>query len=184
MAICRRTFVSGLMGGLAKAAWPAANRPKLFVLVILEQFRPDLFDQLVPVFGSGGFRRLLERGSYFPDCRHGASTFSSTVVATLGTGAWPAQHGIVADSWFDRASSVAVPASGETLQATTLAAQVAADDRNRAYVIGMNASQTGLFAGTSKARLYWRNPRGQFATLGEPDAWLVEFNNARSIENS
>jgi hypothetical protein len=61
---------------------------------------------------------------------------------------------------------------------------VAADPKNRAFVIGMNASQTAMFAGTPKARQYWRNPRGQFTTLGDPPAWLTQFNAAKSIENS
>src|SRR5215472_10245114 len=185
MGICRRDFMRCMAGGLASSLVRGAIiRPKLLVLVVLEQLRGDVLDAMSAQFAPNGFRKILSKGAHFTDCRHLASTFSSSALATLATGAWPAQHGIVADSWFDRSAGVAVPASGETLQATTLAAQVAADSRNRAFVIGMNASQTGLFAGTSKARLYWRNPRGQFATLGEPPAWLVQFNNARSIENS
>jgi hypothetical protein len=126
----------------------------------------------------------MYRGAHFPDCRHLASTFSASSIATLATGAWPGQHGIVADSWFERAGNAVIPASGEALLATTLAAQVAADNRNRTFVIGMNSTQAAMFAGASKVHQYWRNPRGQFATLGEPPAWLAQFNAAKSIENS
>jgi hypothetical protein len=96
-----------------------------------------------------------------------ASTFSATALATLATGAWPAQHGIVADSWYDRAAQNAVPASREALLATTLTAQVAALGRDaRTFAIGMTAAQASMFAGTSTARQFWMDRRGQFTTLG------------------
>jgi hypothetical protein len=98
----------------------------------------------------------------------------------LATGAWPAQHGIVADSWFE--NGAVTPASGESLLATTLTAQIAADSTCRAYVIGMNASQTALFAGTPNARQFFPNPRGQFATLSDPPQWLTDFNAAKPID--
>jgi hypothetical protein len=157
-------------------------RPKLLVLVVLEQIRGDLLEELLPQFGQNGLRKLLYKGAHFPDCRHLASTFTSASLATLATGAWPSEHGIVADTWFDRAAALMVPASAEALLATTLTAQIAADQRCRAYVVGMNGAQTAMFAGTSHARQYWRNPRGQFTTLGEPPSWLVQFNTSKSIE--
>ena len=174
-----------MAGGLAsRLVRGAIIRPKLLVLVVLEQIRGDVLDAISGQLAPNGLRKLLYKGAHFPNCRHLASSFSASSIATLATGTWPAQHGIVADSWFDRAANAAVPASEEALQATTLAAQVASDSRNRAYIIGMSASQTGLFAGKAKARLFWRNPRGQFTTLGDPPAWLVQFNAAKSIENS
>jgi hypothetical protein len=90
----------------------------------------------------------------------------------------------VADSWYDRAAQNTVPASREALLATTLTAQVSALDGDaRAYVIGMTAAQASLFAGTSKAQQYWMDRRGQFTTLGEPPAWLAEFNVQNPLEN-
>jgi len=104
-------------------------------------------------------------------------------MATLATGAWPSQHGIVADSWYDRGAKNPVPASGEALLATTLCAQVAADaTRYRAFVIARDSTQAGLVAGTSQARQFWINPRGEFTTLGNPPDWLVRFNKMNPIE--
>ena len=139
-----------------------------------------VFDQL-----SGGLRQILSKGAHFPDCRHLASTFTSSAITTLATGAWPAQHGIVADSWYDRAVKGPVGASQEALQATTITAQVAAEppDSMRAYVIGLDAPHAALFAGTSGAHQYWMDRRGQFTTLGEPPKWLVEYNALRPLDN-
>jgi hypothetical protein len=125
----------------------------------------------------------MYQGAHFPDCRHLASTFTASSMATLATGAWPAQHGVVADSWLE--GGVVTQASGESSMATTLTAQVAASDTNcRAWIIGMNATRTAMFAGTPNAQQYFRDPRGQFSTLGEPPAWLVQFNATKSAESA
>ena len=185
MPICRRHFNLSLLGGAsARLVTGLSPSPKLLVLVLLEQMRQDYWDSAAAQFGPGGLRRILSKGAHFPDCRHLASSFSASTIATLATGAWPAQHGIVADSWYDRAARSAVPASQEALLATTLAAQVAAGPDTRTYVIGMDATQSALFAGTPEARQFWMNPRGQFTTLGNPPDWLVEFNSQRPLDNA
>jgi hypothetical protein len=125
----------------------------------------------------------MYQGAHFSDCRHLASTFTSSTLATLACGAWPSQHGIVADSWLE--GGAVTPASAESLLATTLVAQAAATDSNcRAWVIGMNGAQTAMFAGSTNAHQYFRSPRGQFTTLGDPPNWLVQFNAAKPIENA
>ena len=91
MGICRRDFGKFALGGLATTLLGAAPRAKLLVLVVLEQFRPDYLDAVRPQLAAGGFRRLLEKGAVFNNCIHQASTFSSTGIATLATGAWPAR---------------------------------------------------------------------------------------------
>src|SRR5271157_490359 len=127
MRISRRYFNLSALGSASAGLIPAiVPRPKLLVLVVLEQLRQDELDALAPNFRPAGFRRLMYGGAHFPDCRNLASTFSSSSLATLATGAWPAQHGIVANSWFDRGTRRPLPASGESLLATTLCAQVAA----------------------------------------------------------
>ncbi|HTS65367.1 MAG TPA: alkaline phosphatase family protein [Candidatus Acidoferrales bacterium] len=182
MDICRRDFTRWMALGTPLALRGASNRPKLLVLVLLEQLRGDSLDLVTEQLGQNGLRKLLYKGTHFTDCRHLASTFPSTTVATLATGAWPAQHGIVADSWFE--NGTVATACAEALLATTLTAQIAEDPRCRAYVIGMNSVQTSMFACSPRVRQFFRNGRGQFTTLGEPPAWLVEFDSANSIENA
>jgi hypothetical protein len=136
-----------------------------------------------PALGPGGFRRLIEKGAYFPDCRHAASTFPASTVATLATGAWPAQHGIVADSWYDEASKKLASANEEALLATTLAAQVAAKSGTRVFVVADSAAHAGLLAGTSGAHLFWMDAGGQFATRGDAPEWLAAYNSRNSPES-
>ncbi|HEY1341019.1 MAG TPA: alkaline phosphatase family protein [Bryobacteraceae bacterium] len=150
-------------------------RPKLLVLVVLEQIRPDHLEDAWSQFGPNGLRRIFDKGAYFPDCRHLASTFTATSIVTLATGAWPAQHGIVADSWYDRTARRAVSANEEALEATTLSEQVP-DSGHHVFVVAMNRTHAALAAGTPEAHLYWMDDRGQFTTNGEGTDWLTPFN--------
>jgi hypothetical protein len=148
----------------------------LLVLIVLDQFRSDYLDAPGAPFAAGGFRRLMEKGAYFPDCRHLASSFPASSIATLATGAWPAQHGIAADSWYDRSIRKPVTGGDETLLATTLAAQLAASPRTRISVVALNDAHGALFAGTPEARIYSMDENGQFTTLGDTPDWLPAFN--------
>ena len=173
-----------LVGGMTGRLLAFPPRPRLLVLVIIEQFRPDYIDSAWPSLAPGGLRQILSRGAYFPACRHLASTFPASTLATLATGAWPGQHGIVADRWYDRGARAMVQASGESLLATTLAAQVAAEPRNRVFVVSMNAAHSELMAGTPEARTFWMDSAGQFATGGEPRGWISEFNSQRPLDDA
>ena len=184
MRICRRQFGINVLAGSFLKLTALPPRPKLFVLVILEQFRPDYLDAARPQFSSGGFRKLLEKGAFFPDCRHNASTFPATTIATLATGAWPSQHGIVADTWYERSIRKPISASNEELLATTLMAQIAAESNTRTSVIAMNQAHAGLFAGSSDARLYWMDNQCQFATGGAAPDWLAAFNGQKMAESA
>jgi hypothetical protein len=130
----------------------------------------------------GGFRRLLEKGAFFHSCIYRCSTFTSTGVATLATGAWPAQHGIVADRWYESSIRRVVSASDEGMLATTLAAEVAADARTRVTVISMDRERGALFAGTPEARLFWMTEQGGFATNFDAPDWVAAFNSQRRAE--
>src|SRR5208283_5289707 len=158
MDISRRIFTISIAGGMSFKAWGLAPRPNLFVLVLVELLRTDFLDNVWGKLSNGGFRKLIGSGAYFPDCRHLASTFPSTTLATLATGAWPSQHGIVADSWYDSKARKLIPASDEALLATTLAAQVVAEPRTRTAVIALDSQAAWLFAGTPAAQAFWMDP--------------------------
>src|ERR1039458_3312059 len=134
MLISRRYFNLSLLGGVSAGISSAlVKRPKLLVLVLLEQFCPDEIESLSPSLRPAGFRRLLSGGAHFPDCRHLASTFSGSSLTTLATGSRPGQKGSGPATWFDRATRRPVPASSESLLATTLCAQVTAAPATRGY---------------------------------------------------
>jgi hypothetical protein len=90
----------------------------------------------------------------------------------------------VAGTWYDPAAKKTVNASSEALLATTLCEQVAADPRNRVFVVSLDLSLASLFAGTAKAQLFWMDQAGRFTTLGAPPDWLTNFNNVHPIEDA
>jgi hypothetical protein len=180
MALSRRAFGAAMAGTLAGIARAIPRRPQLMVCVLLEHFQPDLVDSAWQRFAPGGFRRLLDRGSYFPDCRHLASTFSSTTLATLATGAWPAQHGIVADWCYDRATKKPLRLGYEDLLATTLAEQVAAQDRARVTVVALDPLDARLVTGYAPAGRFWMDGDGRFVASGLAPDWLDAFNQSHS----
>lgn len=138
---------------------------------------------LEPQFGPNGFRRLMEHGVWFPDCRHLAVSFPASTVATLATGTWPSQHGLVADYWYERNSAVVRQAGANNLLAPTLAAQVAATANNRSYVISLDRGLGAIYAGSNQVRQFWLEPDGRFATNGAPPDWLDDYSALHPIED-
>ncbi len=83
----------------------AAENPRLVLQITVDQLRGDLLPRYHARFGNGGFRRLLEQGIYYANAHYDAgNTFTSSGHAVLATGAATAEHGIVANEWWDRKS--------------------------------------------------------------------------------
>src|ERR1700686_3504595 len=78
------------------------GHPKLVVVIVIDQFRGDYLERYCAEFGDSGFRFLLDRGAYFPNCNYDyANTRTAPGHATLFTGAYSNGHGIVANEWWD-----------------------------------------------------------------------------------
>src|SRR4029450_12651899 len=76
-------------------------KPKLVVLITVDQLRADLLDRYDKVF-NGGFRRLRDRGMRFTNTMvDHAITVSHPGHVTLATGVVPARHGIVDAAFFE-----------------------------------------------------------------------------------
>lgn len=77
-------------------------KPKLIVGINITQFRYDYIPRYWDKFCDGGFKRLINRGSY---CENTAYNylFSDLGVgsATIVTGSNPSTHGIIASSWYN-----------------------------------------------------------------------------------
>ena len=74
-------------------------RPRLAVMIVVDQFREPYLDRYGDLF-TGGFRRLLDRGRLYTRASHDhAVTETAVGHATLATGVYPMRHGIVANEW-------------------------------------------------------------------------------------
>ncbi len=77
-------------------------RPKLAVLLVVDQMRADYVDKFRFQW-TGGLKRLVEEGAWFRDAAYPyAATETCVGHATISTGAFPATHGMVANAWWDR----------------------------------------------------------------------------------
>jgi len=186
MPISRRQFAAGALAGLA-GCLPGRlralrNRPKLFVILIAEQFRQLYLERAGNLLAPGGFRELMTKGVYYPDCRLDASGFTGTGLATLATGAYPNLHGIVADQWYDRRARALAKARGDLLEATTLADEAARAGHSRIFCLGLNEGPATLLAGHSGAPVFRMDTPGQFTTRGNAPEWLAAYNASQPIE--
>ena len=86
------------------AAAQPTSPPKLLVVISVDQFSADLFDEYRPQF-TGGLARLA-RGAVF---RNGYQSHAATETcpghSTILTGDHPARTGIIANAWIDQSVS-------------------------------------------------------------------------------
>src|SRR5579862_1313850 len=105
---CTRFFCvclcATILAGLSPSSFASAynGRPKLIVVIVIDQFRGDYLERYRDEFGNGGFRMLLDHGAYFSNCNYDyANTRTAPGHSTLFTGAYSNGHGIVANDWLD-----------------------------------------------------------------------------------
>jgi hypothetical protein len=89
------------------------GKPKLVVLVVIDQFREDYLERYrADLKAQHGFRLFLDHGAYFPDCYFDyANTKTAPGHATLGTGAYTDGHGINSNEWWDLSRNAKRPIS-------------------------------------------------------------------------
>ena len=190
------------------AALPAQVRPRLVVLVSVDQMAEWVYAQAAPFLAAdGGFRRLAERGVTFRNCEYEhACTETGPGHATIGTGAPAMRHGIVKNLWWDRALGKSVYCVGEPAEA--LADLPEGKDRGpghllvptladslKAHVAGSRVASVSwkdrsaiLMAGASADVVVWfETSTGNLVSnknwLDETPAWLAEFNAAHRIDS-
>ncbi|MEP6471929.1 MAG: alkaline phosphatase family protein [Acidobacteriota bacterium] len=80
-----------------------AEKPRLVVVISVDQMRNDYLDRFRPWFARDGFNRFLQHGARFPEARYRHATTVTCVGHTaIGTGLDPRDTGIVANDWYDR----------------------------------------------------------------------------------
>lgn len=93
-------------------AGAAIPRPKLFLVLVIDQFRADTLLRFESRFippgtdaKPGGFRYLMTRGAYFPFAQYGAlQSTTGPGHATILSGAHTGEHGIAGNEWWDAAN--------------------------------------------------------------------------------
>lgn len=188
--------------GVIPAAQASAYnaRPKLVVVIIIDQFRGDYLERYRDQFVPGGFRLLLDRGAYFPECYYDyANTHTAPGHATLFTGAYTSGHGIMNNEWWDPVrkkvvSSVqdenykivganGIGASPRNLAASTIGDELklATQGKSRVFSVALKDRSSVLPGGHAADGAYWLDKdSGVWVTSDfyskELPAWAANFN--------
>lgn len=102
--------------GLVRSV-PTNAPPRLVVLLIVDQCRPDYFERFGGHF-TGFFARLRNEGRWFVDGeQHHALTVTAPGHAVLGSGRFPARNGIVGNEFFDPVTGRLVGAANDSTAA-------------------------------------------------------------------
>ncbi|HEX5425775.1 MAG TPA: alkaline phosphatase family protein [Candidatus Acidoferrales bacterium] len=85
-----------------------SNGLKLVVVLVVDQMRADYIDKFQQHW-TGGLKRLATQGAWLRNAAYPyAETETCVGHSTISTGSLPATHGIISNSWWDRASGKSV----------------------------------------------------------------------------
>jgi Type I phosphodiesterase / nucleotide pyrophosphatase len=209
-----RLFVAALAGFLLSAAPHTLRadayraKPKLIVVLVLDQFRGDYLDRFRDDFKTAnGFNLFLKRGAYFTDCYYDyANTMTAPGHSTIGTGAYTNGHGISLNEWWDLKRSTTHPvtsvederyaivgdptsqepgASPRNELASTLGDELVLATQGKSKLFGISLKDRAaiLTSGHASKGAFWLDhASGKFITSTywgpELPAWAQAFNNS------
>src|SRR5438552_10069519 len=169
-----------------------APRPRLVVVITVDQLRPDYLDRYRSQL-TGGLGRLLRQGAYFADAyQDHAVTGTAPGHSTILSGRWPAHTGIISNVIGVSDSSAPlldVPGPGASparFRGTAFFDWLkAAEPSARALSVSRKDRGAILPVGRAKQQVYWYQG-GSFTTsryyANSLPAWVRAFN-ARRIRS-
>lgn len=194
--------LSLLISGVASTNAQPAPKPRLAVLIIIDQFRYDFLQRFDDLFVEDGFRRLMDGGAWMTDARYShlhASTSPGHNVITSGMYGY--KTGIIANSWYDRSWGKRRPslvdpdshilgkkptadgrASTKELQGTTLADELrmATNFQGKAISISAKDYSAMITAGKIGAPYWYEASLGRFTSssffMDDLPDWVKQFN--------
>lgn len=96
-------FLSVSLGGgqERKASPVTAEKPRLVIVIVVDQMRQDYLDRFSDLY-VGGLARLSRGGAVFTDAHQDhAFTFTPPGHAVIATGTYPSRNGVVSSYWWD-----------------------------------------------------------------------------------
>ncbi|HRH39405.1 MAG TPA: alkaline phosphatase family protein, partial [Flavobacteriales bacterium] len=188
-----------------KPSW--TEPPRLVVGIVVDQMRADYIYRYWNNFGEGGFKRLVNEGSFLRDAHFDyVPTETGPGHASIYTGTAPFRHGIVANEMYQRGTNsirycaaaadsihgvgcddVLGRRSPELLLATTLSDELERRTDGLSKTIGIAIKDRGaiLPIGRTGDAAYWfvGGSDGAFATsawyMDSIPLWLQRFNGER-----
>jgi arylsulfatase A-like enzyme len=163
----------------------APEKPKLVVLLVVDQMRGDYVDKFRGQW-SAGLKRLIEDGAWFRDAAYPyAATETCVGHATISTGAFPSTHGMVANAWWDRETQKMVTCTADPAAKNSGYAGASAKGGDSAWRMEVPAFaeelrfQTGsatrvvTFSLKARAAITMAGHKGDAATWFDGGAWVT-----------
>lgn len=201
-----RTIGAVLLTVVASStAIQAQEKPKVVLAITVDQMRAEYLDRFAPHF-TGGLARLLENGMVYRNCHYTrVPTYTAPGHATIFTGAQPADHGIIANDWYDPIQKRSVycvedadvnalgmeteeseelnagQRSPKNLRTTTITDELYLSNNGQSYVAAVSIKDRGaiLPGGHRPDEVYWFGDNG-FVTsdyyTAEFPKWVDGFN--------
>jgi predicted AlkP superfamily pyrophosphatase or phosphodiesterase len=184
------------------------TRPRLVLLIVVDQFRYDYLERFNDLFVPGGLKRLMTDGASWTQANYDhMPTYTAPGHATLMTGAWPAETGIIGNDWPDRdggrfvtsvTDTTAVLLGGEEgeiassprrLMASTVGDELRLQTNDRSKVVGISIKDRSaiLPAGRHANAAYWFDQRnGRMVSsnyyFNQLPAWVQGFNDSKPAD--
>ncbi len=178
------------------------EKPKLIIGIVIDQMRYDYIYRYWDKFEEGGFKRLINEGTYCKNANlNYLFTQSAPGYATIATGTNPARHGIVSSHWYLRLKDEmmyctfdpdVIPVGGsyeagqnspKNLLPTTLGDELRLSNNFKSKVFGIGLKDyTAIFsAGHAANAAFWYDDKtGTWMTstfyLDSLPDWLEHFN--------
>jgi predicted AlkP superfamily pyrophosphatase or phosphodiesterase len=191
-----------------RATQAQAKRPRLVLLIVVDQFRYDYLERFGDLFVSNGLRRLLRDGASWTQANYDhMPTYTAPGHGTLMTGAYPAETGIIANEWLDRPTGRRIfsitddsvktvggdpseaGASPRRLLSSTVGDELRLFTNDRSKVIGISVKDRSaiLPAGRHANAAYWFSTNsGRMVSssyyFNELPAWVTSFNNTKPAD--
>jgi predicted AlkP superfamily pyrophosphatase or phosphodiesterase len=178
-----------------------SEKPKLVVGIVVDHLRADYFFRYSNLLGDGGFKRLMNQGTYCKNSKF-SYLYSQTGPdhASIFTGTPPAFHGIISNGWYNRLSgelelakedkevklvgieSKEKGSSPKKLLASTLGDEMKLfNSHSRVVGVALNCESAMFSAGHAADGAYWMDDlSGKFITSSYYQDtlynWVKEFN--------
>ena len=201
-------LISSLSTPASRAQRVTAKRPRLVLLIVVDQFRYDYLERFGDLFGANGFKRLQRDGASWTQSNYDhMPTYTAPGHATMMTGAYPAETGIIANEWLDRSSGKRITsvfddsvkilggdpnepgASPKRLLSSTVGDELRLFTNDRSKVIGISVKDRSaiLPAGRHANAAYWFNwLSGNMVSstyyFNQLPAWVATFNATRPAD--
>lgn len=186
-----------MVAGLGAEAQKAPEVPRLVVNVIVDQLRTDYLEAFSPLFGQGGFQRLMKEGRVYSQAEYPFDNPDrASAVACLVSGSSPYENGIIGQRWLNRTTLQPIicvddnnyagqftleKSSPAHLAVSTITDElkVATEGRALVYAVAPERDAAVLLAGHAADGAFWMNDEtGEWASSSyyTIPSWLSYYN--------